>query len=446
MNVCVANIHASKEKNMKPSKYNFFKKIPNLSSEEYVAYNSYSNALAILSAEEYIEYKKFEENNTVHLDEELLKNLFKGNFIVKDETDEIELIRERMMQARYNSTSLGLTIAPTLNCNFRCAYCYEKGCEKDEWMSDTIQENIVECVKSCAATINNLQITWYGGEPLLAINIIENLTRLFKKICQEFNIKYAASIVTNGYLLDFNMIQRLIACDVTYCQITIDGDREEHNMRRPHVSGVDTYDTIVQNVCEASRYFRVGIRVNIDKDNKDAIFNVKNSLTKVLTENVVIYPAPIRSNYDCYLEESCFKSIEFLEFEQDYYTSSDLKTIMTKYPRQQGNSCCADSLNAYVINSNGDLYKCWSDIGRKKFCIGNIREGIIDRTKAIRYSKYDPTRDPNCVACKFLPICMGGCPRDVIERPNDRCPYFDELHKQYMVKIAEIMTRDNSLN
>lgn len=423
---------------MKPSKYNFFYERPNMSGQ-YIAYNSFSNALAILSESEYLKYKEFEKDSKFKLGEELSAELFKGNFIIEDETSEIALLREQILQARYNSTSLGLTIAPTLNCNFRCVYCYEKGCEKGEWMSKAVQDSIIKYVKNCATTLNRLDITWYGGEPLLAIDIIENMTDSLKSICEKFNIKYRASIVTNGYLLNSTMIKRLDACDVKYCQITIDGNREEHNMRRPHVTGVNTYDTILKNVCEASRHFRVGIRVNIDKKNREAIFSVKNILSKESAENITVYPAPIRSNYDCYLEEDCFKSLDFLRFERDYYASNDLENILIKYPRQQGNSCCADSLNAYVINANGDLYKCWSDIGRENRCIGNIKHGITNKIRAIRYSLYDPTRDPKCVKCKFLPVCIGGCPRDAIEKLDSRCPYTEDLHKEYMIQIAELI-------
>ena len=254
-------------------------------------------------------------------------------------------------------------------------------------------------------------------------------------------MQYSAAIVTNGYLLSTKMIDRLCACSVTSCQITIDGTREDHNARRPHMLGIDTYDTLLQNACHASYYLHVGIRVNLDKGNQEAIFSVQEAIARLGASNITVYPAPIRANNDCYSNEKCFCSSEFIRFEQQYYASfQNKKDSLSKYPRLQGNCCCADSISSYVISSNGDMYKCWSDIGRKDLCIGNILEGTINKTKAIRYLRYDPTRDPKCEECEYLPICMGGCPRDVIDRPTDRCPYVAEVFERYLVQIADTLT------
>lgn len=355
-------------------------------SKQYIAYNSFSNALAVLSKEEYDEIRKFEEDNSFDLNDNLVSDLLEGNFLINDETNELELVRERMLQCRYSTSTLGLTIAPTLNCNFRCIYCYEKGCDTKEMMSDAIQASILDYVEHCASTINRLDVSWYGGEPLLAIHIIEKLTWSFREICKKYNVQYSASIVTNGYLLDSQMIKRLVACEISHCQITIDGTREEHNARRPHVTGVDTYDMLLQNASEASHYFQVGVRVNLDKENREAIFAVKEALGKDDSSDIIIYPAPIKSNNGCYSQDTCFKSSDFLEFECQYYSSLDnLAETMIKYPRKQGNACCADSFNTYVISANGDMYKCWSDIGRRDFCIGNIKEKKIDKTSTLMH-------------------------------------------------------------
>lgn len=418
---------------MKLSRYNFTYAFPN---GVYAAYNSFSNALALINKTEYEFLNEPGILSTDNLTNKTIDSLRAGSFIIDDQVNELELIRERLLRSRYNTTSLGLTIAPTLNCNFRCTYCYEKGCKKSGIMSDTTQKSIIDFVKHYSKTIDYLDVTWYGGEPLLAMATIEILSAAFKEICFDNGIHYSSSIVTNGYLLTQEIVARLVNCSIAHCQVTIDGTREQHNTRRPHVTGVDTYDTILENVCTASTNFPVGVRVNLDKNNKNAIYSVRDTLIKMGASNVTVYPAPIRSSNDCYNEDACFKTPDFLVCECEYYESLDtLESSMLKYPRLQSNACCADSLNAYVISPNGNLYKCWSDIGIDNLCIGNINTGIIDLAQSIRYLKYDPTRDVHCQECKFMPICIGGCPRDVIDRPDDRCPYTEELHKKYLERI-----------
>lgn len=45
---------------------------------------------------------------------------------------------------------------------------------------------------------------------------------------------------------------------------------------------------------------------------------------------------------------------------------------MTYYPKLINNFCGADSVNSFVIDAEGDIYKCWSDIGVKEHSIDNI--------------------------------------------------------------------------
>lgn len=99
-------------------------------------------------------------------------------------------------------------------------------------MNDETANGIVNLVRNNANTINMLGVTWYGGEPLLEVNRIENLTKAFKEICNKNNVKYQANIVTNGYLLDKKMILRLIDLDITSIQITLDGTKEYHDQTR----------------------------------------------------------------------------------------------------------------------------------------------------------------------------------------------------------------------
>lgn len=424
---------------MKPSKYNFFYKYEE-NGENYIAYNSFSNALALLTNSQYCCFQNFQKDSSYRLEDKFVEELKKGNFIIDDEANELELIRERMLKCRYNTTTLGITIAPTLDCNLRCVYCYEKGCEKKGVMSKDIQDKIVEYVRRQVSTISQLSVNWYGGEPLLAIDVIESLTEHFLKICKENNITYSSTIITNGYLLNMETVNRLIECKISNCQVTIDGDKKTHNLRRPHVSGKDTYDTILKNAFNACKWFSVSIRVNLDKENLDSIFFIRDIIKRNKLANIIVYPAPIRDNNECYIDNACLKCHEFFNYEYQYILSvGEERDILRKYPVSHGNFCCADSLNTLVIGEDGRLYKCWSDIGRKDLCFGNICDDSYNIFKAIRYSKYDPTRDIKCKKCKFLPICMGGCPRDVYDRSNDRCLHFEELHEKYLRRITAVI-------
>ena len=70
-------------------------------------------------------------------------------------------------------------------------------------------------------------------------------------------------------------------------------------------------------------------------------------------------------------------------------------------------------MNAFVIGPDGEMYKCWHEIGRKECSIGNVmkagkRRDRNQRMHEIRWLTWEPFEYAECRQCKVLPICMGG--------------------------------------
>ena len=214
---------------MKASNYNFFYQYDDKS---YLAYNSRSNSLAILNKENYQKYCDFIALNKPIDDEEFIEDLKAGLFIIDDEVDELKILRFKMYRDRMNNISLGLTIAPTSDCNFRCIYCYEKNSLRKKEMTLEVEEAIIKFIEKTTDTIRNMNISWYGGEPLMRFDIIERLSEKIIKLCNEKNIDYSASIVTNGYLLNKEILKKFEKYKISSVQITLDGPKEIHDKRR----------------------------------------------------------------------------------------------------------------------------------------------------------------------------------------------------------------------
>ena len=96
-----------------------------------------TNSLALMENEQYDKFRKYSEKLD-ELDDELKENLEKGGFILRDELNELKELELRLLQGRFSSDSLGLTLAPTSDCNFRCIYCYEKDVIKQSYMTEEI--------------------------------------------------------------------------------------------------------------------------------------------------------------------------------------------------------------------------------------------------------------------------------------------------------------------
>ena len=154
----------------KNSRYNHFQR---WNDEHYIAYNARSGAVALMTHENYSMYLTLiqkmdsDQNGWTDQERELFKQLEYGCFICPDGHDELEAILFEHNMWKYNQTVLNLTIAPTMACNMGCQYCYEEN--KAGVMNKEVKESLLEFVRERAKTLERLDISWYGGEPLLAM-------------------------------------------------------------------------------------------------------------------------------------------------------------------------------------------------------------------------------------------------------------------------------------
>ena len=352
------------------------------------------------------------------------------------------LIQSRRNRSQSDTSSLGLTIAPTLDCNFRCVYCYEKDRYRNTQMSDSTIDSIVEYIKNYPHKLSKLSITWYGGEPLLAMSVIEKLSQKVLEIARERKIDYSAMIVTNGYLLSKRIAMQLKEYRIAHVQITIDGIEKKHDEKRPLIGGGKTYTRIMKNLSDIDGIFEgISVRVNCDKDNMDDFKDIYNEIAKYDFHKVFVYASPIKSEGGCHIESKCIPTFDF--FDNEYRQISQLNEndfynyIFRKYPVLRGNSCGADTVESMVIAADGNLYKCWSDIGNLKMCFGNINHvEDIRLDKASVYRQINPLENKKCKECKLLPICMGGCPYEVMHGKQCVCQYNEKYLEKYIQHIA----------
>ena len=210
---------------MKLSRYNIEKK----EDKRCLIYNTVTSAILELDTDyekSYYEMKEGKKCSKPDLESALLE----GGMLVEDDKDEFAELLIRNKIERFADSNLTLTIAPTMACNFCCPYCYEKGREYIT-MSETVQDQLTSQLKEKYQHIHELTVSWYGGEPLLAIETIEKLTKKIKSVLP-LGCKYNADMVTNGYKLTRRVAEKLKDMDIHYIQVTLDGSKQAHDSRR----------------------------------------------------------------------------------------------------------------------------------------------------------------------------------------------------------------------
>lgn len=402
-----------------------------------IAYNSFTNALGLIKKDElncFSLYPVCKEN----LDDDLLDNLIEGGFLIKDDCNELDILKYQMHKSRFNQNTLSLTISPFSGCNFRCVYCFE-GDRLDQGikMTDEIQDSIIKYVKESADSIDYLDIVWFGGEPTLAIDVIQTLSDSIIKICDNENIEYSASIVTNGYLINDDIADAFRKCRINSMQITLDGKKETHDARRIQKNGNGSFDVIINNIINyAEKLPSIKLRINIDKSNNGAeqelteYFREKGILDKLYISIGKVYSDETNE----YSDRICYTDREFAFKLLDYKLANGESIQL---PSSLTNACTSVNENCFVIDADGFLYKCWNEIGDKKYSFGHIKDGFNLRGIALDYINYDVTKEKECKKCNLLPICMGGC-NSLKRKELDCCEAKHTLEQQLNLIINNL--------
>ena len=349
---------------------------------------------------------------------------------------------------------LDLTIMPTEDCNFRCVYCYERFSKGA--MSSSNISFLKKFILTNVRKYTGISVSWFGGEPLEAINEMENITEILLMACKKRNIPYDAGIVTNGYNLTVDVLQKLIKMRVTQIQVTIDGTRENHNKYKCHKDGIPTFDVVLENL----KYIRD--------------YCTKNTLSIIVRTNVSFEILEnINEIIDFYHEEfSKDKRFSFFfrpiadwggesikQIAGDIFDSSQFNTMYEKIAAHTTylnyklyhseltkgiDICYAAKDNAYVIGSDLTLYKCSCKFNENYNIIGKINEKgqfDINEDLALKWVMIGATPRKECEECVLYPVCHNAaCIADVVDGKisGSICPHMKHNLDSYL----RILSRD----
>ncbi len=380
---------------------------------------------------------------------QLYLTLRTGGHLVTDTQDDdfYNILKMRRLTANYASHTMLLTIAVTRACNFACSYCYESN-RTGQPMSPEVCENLLKFIDR-HQSLSKLAIIWYGGEPLLGLKPIRELSAALDERGRSFE----AMIVTNGYLLDDRIIPELNRLHIQRIQITLDGSRETHDQRRYQVSGQGSFDVILGNLDQlmASDYQgSVQIRVNIDMRNRHEFSQVWHMIRERYPDagnRLIVYPGYVKG--EGHPDSSCFFDSSLTgQFVADLARDEGIQA-MALYPSIASAGCTLTKRNAYVVGPEGELYKCWDDIGIPDRIIGTIdgKEPWNAALLARGMVGCNYLDAPECRECFYFPVCDGGCHRVRLRNLEDGghrecCSYFrdhleDLLEIHYEMKMQK---------
>lgn len=407
--------------NYKPSRFNHFHTLP---TGEKLAFNSLSGGLAVLDSEGWARYTALVKGEPLDPKNPVDQGLVEGRFVVLENFDELAYLKTLHLRQRYTTEAWSLTICPTIDCNFGCDYCFQR--HRVSRMTEAVQAKLLEVFAQKAPRLSKFFVTWFGGEPTLAWDVVQKLSQGFMEIAERNRVEYSASLITNGYLLDEGKVADMVRYRIHLVQITLDGDAPYHDQRRHLLTGEGSFERILANLrLFLGKPVFVHIRVNVDVRNREGVPALLKRLAEeglAHQENLRVYFAPVTSTAPPShgVKGFCFTRKDFARIEPEYFTLAESLGLATlPYPSLQLGGCVAAHPEGFVVGPDGTLQKCWDTVGQPEFAVGNLLEydplQLAENPVYQRWMSWDPFSEKlACSRCTWLPACMGGCPLKVV--------------------------------
>lgn len=377
-------------------------------------------------------------------DHELRAAFVELGFFVPVGVDELAIQLGRHRDVACNSAVRRVTVVLTRQCNLGCNYCYQ---DKELGDPRANLEQIIAHLRSQVEPGGSLLVTWFGGEPLLRLSLIKQLTAAIREHCTSVSAEYSASISTNGVLLDDERVETLLGLDVKAFQITLDGPPDIQEHRRPSLNRKPTYDPIIKNIARLlDAGARVNIKVIIDRENWRRVPELfKDLASRKLLTRLQFAIQETEGKFAAAQYDPCFGSFE-------EYTSAKMELLralrshgyMLSEPSQKGEFCAATSPYSTIIDMSGAAYRCATEPANKVGRLGSDgKVSLQNPGYETLFTAREGLSDEMCKTCRVLPICGGGCTlaAEKLAR-RSRCSYFRTEIRNY---LALLDSQDRSI-
>lgn len=142
-------------------------------------------------------------------------------------------------------------------------------------MTEDVQNALVDFISQQIKFLKHIDITWFGGEPCLAVEVIENLSKRILELVNLNSVEYTATMVINGYYIANtpNIVDKFKKIKINSCQITLDGTPLEYNTRRlSKKEREDTFEYAIKAIEILNQNdIMVDVGINVDSNNTNSV-------------------------------------------------------------------------------------------------------------------------------------------------------------------------------
>ncbi len=319
--------------------------------------------------------------------------------------------------------ALCLHIAHT--CNLNCAYCFaSQGKYQGEraLMSFEVGKRALDFLVENSGTRRNLEVDFFGGEPLMNFDVVKKLVQYARSIEKEKGKNFRFTLTTNGVLIDDDVID-FANKEMSNVVLSLDGRKEVHDKFRVDYNGNGSFDKIVPKFKELVE----------KRGNKDYY------MRGTFTHHNPDFLEDIRTMLDLGFTELSMEPVVCADTDESALTYDDLPVVLDQYEKLaelmierrkdgnpftfyhymidlQGGPCiykrisgCGSGTEYMAVTPWGDLYPCHQFVGDEKYLLGNIFDGVTNTAIQDEFMECNVYSRKECKDCWARLYCSGGC-------------------------------------
>lgn len=354
------------------------------------------------------------------------------------------------------------------DCNMCCKYCFAGEGEYSgdrSLMSFEVGKRALDFLIEQSGSRKNLEVDFFGGEPLLNFDVVKQLVAYARSIEKEKGKNFRFTLTTNGVLLN-DEVMEWANKECYNVVLSLDGRKETNDRMRRTRNDKGTYDLILPKFQKMAKernqqgYYIRGTYTHYNTDFANDILHLADlgfeqlAMEPVVTDPKMDYAlqesdiSKLKDQYDLLAKEMCKRNREGKGFTFFHYMI-DLEGGPCIYKRISG---CGVGTDYMAVTPWGDLYPCHQFVGDEKFLLGNVFDGVKNTDIVNEFKLCNVYSREACQDCFAKLYCSGGCSANAYHttgKITGTCDMSCELHRKrvenaIMIKIDELFANSEN--
>lgn len=354
------------------------------------------------------------------------------------------------------------------DCNMCCKYCFAGEGEYSgdrSLMSFEVGKRALDFLIEQSGSRKNLEVDFFGGEPLLNFDVVKQLVAYARSIEKEKGKNFRFTLTTNGVLLN-DEVMEWANKECYNVVLSLDGRKETNDRMRRTRNDKGTYDLILPKFQKMAKernqqgYYIRGTYTHYNTDFANDILHLADlgfeqlAMEPVVTDPKMDYALQesdipkLKDQYDLLAKEMCKRNREGKGFTFFHYMI-DLEGGPCIYKRISG---CGVGTDYMAVTPWGDLYPCHQFVGDEKFLLGNVFDGVKNTDIVNEFKLCNVYSREACQDCFAKLYCSGGCSANAYHttgKITGTCDMSCELHRKrvenaIMIKIDELFVNSEN--